>query len=68
VEKAWNASTHAEYLQFEREAHELALEDYAYIPVLEIFLTFGVSDRVGGWTGSTDWISRFNKAFLEYER
>ena len=68
VEKSWNAATHAEYLQFEREAHELALQDYAYIPVLEIFLTFGVSERVGGWTGSTDWISRFNKAWVEYER
>ena len=68
VENAWNASTQEEYLRYEREAHELALQDYAYIPVLEIFLTYGVSDRVGGWTGSTDWYSRFNNAFAEYER
>ena len=68
VEKAWNATTHEEFLTAEREAHELALQDYAYIPVLEVFLTYGVSDRVGGWTASTDWISRFNKAFVEYER
>ena len=68
VEKAWNATTHEEYLTTEREAHELALDDYAYIPVVEQMYTFGVSDRVGGWTGSTDWISRFNKAFVEYER
>ena len=68
VEKAWNAATHEEYLAAEREAHKLALDHYAYIPVIEHMHTFGVSDRVGGWTGSTDWISRFNKAFVEYER
>ena len=68
IEKAWNATTHAEYIAAEREAHQLALEDYAYIPVLAMFLTFGVSDRVGGWTASTSPVSRFNKAFLEYER
>ena len=68
IEKAWNASSHEEYLQAERDAHELALDDYAYIPVLENALTFGVSDRVGGWTASSSWVSRFNKAFVEYER
>ncbi len=47
-------------------AHDLVQPIAVYL--LEIFLTFGVSDRVGGWTGSTDWISRFNKAFVEYER
>ena len=68
VEKAWNANTHEEYLTAEREAHELALDDYAYIPVVEQMYSYGVSDRVGGWTASTDWITRFNKAFVEYER
>ena len=68
IEKAWNATTHEEYLTAEREAHELDLEDYAYIPVLEMFYTYGVSDRVGGWTGAADAQQRFNKAFVEYER
>ena len=68
IEKAWNATTPEEYLAAEREAHELALEDYAYIPVVGVFYHYGVSDRVGGWTGGSDWIVRFNKAFLEYER
>ena len=68
MEKAWNASNHDDYLTYEREAHQLALEDYAYIPILHSTLNYGVSDRVGGWTASTDWVVRFNKAFVEYER
>ena len=68
IEKAWNATTHEEYLTAEREAHALALDDYAYIPVIEGYIGHGVSDRVGGWTGSTSWVSRFNLAFVEYER
>ena len=61
-----------DYSQLERfgvhYCHPTPLEDYAYIPVIEVFYTYGVSDRIGGWTGSTDWVSRFNKAFVEYER
>ena len=68
VEKAWNASNYEEYLTAEREAHRLALDDYAYIPVLELRYTFAMSDRVGGFTGATDWISKFDRAFVEYER
>jgi ABC-type transport system substrate-binding protein len=68
IEKAWNATSHEEYVTAEREAHDLALLDYAYIPVLDMFLTYGVSDRVGGWTGAADFQVRFYKAFVEYER
>ena len=68
VEKAWNATTHEDYLRYEREAHEVALDDYAYIPVLEVFFNFAVSDRVGGWTGSASSLTRFDKAWVEYER
>jgi peptide/nickel transport system substrate-binding protein len=68
IEKAWNATTYEDYLKYEREAHEIALVDYAYIPVIEGYIAYGVSDRVGGWTASSSWISRFNKAWVEYER
>jgi peptide/nickel transport system substrate-binding protein len=66
IERAWEASTRDEYINWERQAHQVALEDYAYIPIIQIFFGFGVSDRVGGWTGSSDWMQRFNRAWLEY--
>ena len=68
IEKAQNATTYEEYLTAEREAHDIALEDFAYIPVLDLYQTYGISDRVGGWTGSDSFVSRFNKAWVEYER
>ena len=68
IEKAWNATSREEYVQAEREAHDLALDDYAYIPVVNVYINYGVSDRVGGWTGCADYQCRFNKAFMEYER
>ena len=68
IEKSWEATTDEEYLKLERQAHDVALDDYAYIPVLDMFLTYGVSDRVGGWTGAPGWMVKFHEAWIEYER
>ena len=68
IDRSRIASSYEEFLAAEREAHAIALEDFAYIPVLDLYQTYGVSDRVGGWTGSDSFVSRFNKAWVEYDR
>jgi peptide/nickel transport system substrate-binding protein len=66
IEQSWEATSDEEYLRLERQAHDVALDDYAYIPVLDMFLTYGVSDRVGGWTGAPGWMVKFQEAWIEY--